>query len=498
MAYLALYRAWRPRTFEEVVGQESIVKALQNAVTDNKIAHAYLFSGPRGTGKTSMAKIIAKALNCEQPAAGEPCNQCSSCRDINQGSFMDVIEIDAASNRGIDEIRDLREKVRIAPAQGKTKVYIIDEVHMLTTEAFNALLKTIEEPPPAVVFILATTELQKIPATIRSRCQSFNFRRLTTEEIAERLQQVAGSQGIELEEAAGGLIARRANGGLRDALSILDQVQAYRGGRISKQDVIDTLGLVDDLFLAELVDAALKGDAGVLVEKLNKALMQGKEAGQIAREAGYYLRDLLLFSQLGKQAGLQIASQEALVYLEEQKKQVKTSQLIEALRIMMEAADRLRFSEGNKILLEIAFLQMANLFHFQKAKPAEEKPVQTSRSPRPGPDKKEREQGKDQLWTYLLAGVKEQKIPTHALLSQGKLLGLREDILYVGFRKGYKFHKERLEEKGNRDIVENVLKQILKREVKLELIFLDEEQHNDIIVRKAKELFGEDIVEIIE
>jgi len=498
MAYLALYRAWRPQTFEEVVGQESIVKALQNAVTDNKVAHAYLFSGPRGTGKTSMAKIIAKALNCEQPAAGEPCNRCSSCSDINQGSFMDVIEIDAASNRGIDEIRDLREKVRIAPAQGKTKVYIIDEVHMLTTEAFNALLKTIEEPPPSVVFILATTELQKIPATIRSRCQSFNFRRLTTQEIEERLQQVAGSQGFELEEAAGSLIARRANGGLRDALSIMDQVQAYRGGTINKQDVVDTLGLVDDLFLAELVDAALKGDAGILVEKINQALIQGKESGQIAREASYYLRDLLLFSQAGKQAGLQIASQEVLAYLEEQKKQVDTSRLIEALRIMMEAADRLRFSEGNKILLEIAFLQIANLFHFQKAKPVQEKSVQSMRSQRSGADKKEKEQGKAQLWTYLLAGVKEQKIPTHALLSQGKFLGLRDDILYVGFRKGYKFHKERLEEKGNRDIVENVLKQILKREVKLELIFLDEEQHNDIIVRKAKELFGDDIVEIIE
>jgi len=278
----------------------------------------------------------------------------------------------------------------------------------------------------------------------------------------------------------------------------MDQVQAYRGGTINKQDVVDTLGLVDDLFLAELVDAALKGDAGILVEKINQALIQGKESGQIAREASYYLRDLLLFSQAGKQAGLQIASQEVLAYLEEQKKQVDTSRLIEALRIMMEAADRLRFSEGNKILLEIAFLQIANLFHFQKAKPVQEKSVQSMRSQRSGADKKEKEQGKAQLWTYLLAGVKEQKIPTHALLSQGKFLGLRDDILYVGFRKGYKFHKERLEEKGNRDIVENVLKQILKREVKLELIFLDEEQHNDIIVRKAKELFGDDIVEIIE
>lgn len=500
MAYLALYRAWRPRSFEEVVGQENIIAALRNAVREGKTAHAYLFTGPRGTGKTSVAKIIAKALNCEDLIDGEPCNRCSSCRDINQGNFMDVIEIDAASNRGIDEIRDLREKVRIAPAQGKTKVYIIDEVHMLTTEAFNALLKTIEEPPQGVVFILATTEPQKIPATIRSRCQVYNFRRLTPDEILARLQKVAESNGIQLDEEAGTLIARRANGGLRDALSILDQVQSYREDHISKEDVLDVLGLVDDMFLAQLINHALQGETAELVEKLNLALLQGKEAQQLARESTYYLRDLLLFTLLGNRAELQMVGKEARQLLIRQKEKVASDQVMQSLRLMMDTAERLRYSEGNKFLLEIAFLEIAGIF--KTADKVKAPKSEKSKNQAPGPaqpaEKRAAEQKRDRLWSEVLAGVKEQKIPTHALLSQGKLLGLRDNIAYVGFRKGYKFHKERMEERANREIVEAVFKRLLNRDVKLEIIFIDDAQQNDMIVKKAIEFFGEDIVEIID
>jgi len=495
MAYLALYRAWRPQRFEEVVGQEKTVTALRNAIKEGRLTHAYLFSGPRGTGKTSIAKIIAKAVNCENIEEGEPCNLCSSCTDINNGNFMDVIEIDAASNRGIDEIRDLREKVRVLPAQGKKKVYIIDEVHMLTTEAFNALLKTLEEPPDSVIFILATTEPQKIPDTIRSRCQSYSFRRLTGPEILERLQQVAASDDIELDQEAGQLIARRANGGLRDALSTLDQIYSYKGKTIKKEDVLDVLGLVDELFLARLLEKVVDQDTAGIIEMLATALGEGKEAQQLARESALYLRDLLLYMVMGDETDFLVVTATSKPLLQEQKPKIDHNQLLQALRLMMDTADKLRFSEGNRFILEVAFLQMTQIF-------SSETPVVQSARPEPkttrvqAASKGAKPDAREVLWNRLLAGVKEKKIPTHALLAQGKLLGARDDVLYIGYKKGYRFHKERMEEKENRELVEGVARDILKRNVQIEFVFLDDEQYNDIIVKKAIEYFGEDIVEI--
>ena len=294
MAYVALYRKWRPQGFDSLVGQETVRTALTNALETGRIAHAYLFAGPRGTGKTSTAKILAKAVNCEHGPTPNPCNKCQNCVRINDGTSMDVFEIDAASNRGIDEIRDLREKVAFAPVNGRYKVYIIDEVHMLTTEAFNALLKTLEEPPPHVIFILATTEPHKIPATIHSRCQRFDFKRVTDSDIVKRLREVADGSGIAADDDALQLIAVQADGGMRDALSLLDQC-GVMAERVSAETVRSVLGIVGREALRELVKAVGEGNVPKSLELLEALLAGGKDVKQIITELAEYLRAVLLY-----------------------------------------------------------------------------------------------------------------------------------------------------------------------------------------------------------
>lgn len=294
MAYVALYRQWRPQDFNALVGQKAVKTTLKNALASGKIAHAYLFSGPRGTGKTSMARILAKALNCEQGPTAEPCGQCSNCQRIVQGTSLDVIEIDAASNTSVDNIRDLREQVAFTPAESRYKVYIIDEVHMLSTGAFNALLKTLEEPPAHAVFILATTDPQKVPATIQSRCQRFEFRRVTVDEIAEHLAMVATGSGIEADADALRLIAIQAEGGMRDALSLLDQC-GVMAKRVTVATVREVLGIVGREALHELTEAIGRRQLPQALATLNLLLAQGKDVKQVLTELIEYLRALVLY-----------------------------------------------------------------------------------------------------------------------------------------------------------------------------------------------------------
>ena len=294
MAYVALYRRWRPESFADLVGQEHISRTLSRAVTSGQTSHAYLFTGPRGTGKTSTAKILARALNCAEGPTLTPCGVCDSCRSISDGSSMDVFEIDAASNRGIDEIRDLRESVKFAPTEGHYKIYIIDEVHMLTTEAFNALLKTLEEPPERVIFILATTEPHKVPATIQSRCQRYDFHRITVTEIRDRLIYVCKESDIAAEEDALGIIAAQADGGMRDALSILDQCMALAEGTLTAERVQEALGLVGRAWIRRMAGEIAARDAAALIAQLSELLQSGRELKQVLAELAQYFRQLMI------------------------------------------------------------------------------------------------------------------------------------------------------------------------------------------------------------
>lgn len=359
MSYTALYRKFRPDTFEDVKGQEHIVTTLKNQIQAERIGHAFLFCGTRGTGKTTVAKILARAVNCEHPVDGSPCNECKICRAIQSGTSMNVIEIDAASNNGVDNIREIREEVAYRPTQGKYKVYIIDEVHMLSTGAFNALLKTLEEPPSYVIFILATTEAHKIPVTILSRCQRYDFRRISIDTIVGRLQELMDKEGVKAEDKALRYVAKAGDGSMRDALSLLDQCIAfYLGEELTYDKVLEVLGTVDTEVFSKLLRQVLAGNITGCIHILEELLTGGKELSQFVADFTWYMRNLLLVKTSDDAEEVLDVSSENLKVLKEESRMVDADTLMRYIRVLSELSNQLRYATQKRVMVEIGLIKL--------------------------------------------------------------------------------------------------------------------------------------------
>ena len=359
MSYTALYRKFRPDNFEDVKGQDHIVTTLTNQINANRIGHAYLFCGTRGTGKTTVAKILAKAVNCEHPVNGSPCNECEMCKAIQAGTSMNVIEIDAASNNGVDNIREIREEVTYRPTEGRYKVYIIDEVHMLSTGAFNALLKTLEEPPSYVIFILATTEVHKIPITILSRCQRYDFHRISIDTIAARLSELLKVEGVEAEEKAIRYVAKAGDGSMRDALSLLDQCIAfYLGQTLTYDKVLDVLGAVDTEVFSRLLRKVLAGDVTSAIRILEELIVGGRELSQFVGDFTWYMRNLLLVKTSDNPEEAIDVSSENLKLLKEESGMTDVETLMRYIRIFSDLSNQIRFASQKRVLVEIALIKL--------------------------------------------------------------------------------------------------------------------------------------------
>jgi len=453
-----LARKWRPQVFEDVVGQDHVVKTLKNAIRRDRVAHALIFSGPRGIGKTSVARILAKALNCEKGPAETPCNECTNCREITEGVSMDVREIDGASNRGIDEVRELRENVKFSPLTSRYKVYIIDEVHMLTKEAFNALLKTIEEPPPHVIFMFATTEVHRVPATILSRCQRHEFRRMSIKQISATLRKIATAEGIEISDAGLTLIAEGAEGSLRDAESIFDQVISYAGTVVKDGDVETLLGFTDRKLLYDISRAVLGRDAKAALRILDEGYYAGVDMKQFYQMLQRHFMNLLLV-KVAEGAGRFIDLPDfEITELKKQAGSASGETLKRLLDILMAEDEEVRKSLDPKLNLEFILVKMASLEPLipvyelldrvegmERRLTGEAQPLKASPVASKAPEREKTEQAEmpvaepaaGDLWEGFKETVKKRSNPLWSMIEPGSLIGYEKGCLRIGFPKGY-------------------------------------------------------------
>ncbi|MGD0915790.1 MAG: DNA polymerase III subunit gamma/tau [Thermodesulfobacteriota bacterium] len=523
MSYLVLARKWRPQVFEDVVGQRPITQTLQNAISQKRVAHAFLFTGARGVGKTSTARILAKALNCEAGPQINPCNRCSACHEISSGISMDVIEIDGASNRGIDEIRELKENVRYTPAKSRYKVYIIDEVHMLTREAFNALLKTLEEPPPHIIFVFATTEPHKIPATILSRCQRYDFKRIPLKEIIGSLKRIVEEEKIQISQRGLLSIAQASEGSLRDAQSLLDQVISYGGKDIRDEDIAEILGLIDRKILYDTVEAIANKDIERCVEIVDRVYHFGYDLQHFCRELLQYLRNLILMKVSQHPEGLMELPEDELVVLRKLSERFDFDQLNHLFSLLLKGENEVAQSTFPRTMLEVALIRMATLRpllpideilrKLEKLEkvdhptmatgeddepPADQRlerpdqaldsmgvseetePLPLERTPTLNDSQKEAGEGGDEsqkvheeTWKGLVDFTRGKNPVLGSFLAMGSLVDVNDEKIEIGFEKD-SFHYDRISEKENRSQLEAICHEYLQRKTKLIITALDQ------------------------
>ena len=540
LAYTALYREWRPRNFEEVVGQEPITTTLRNQILNNRISHAYLFSGTRGTGKTSTAKVMAKALNCLELKDGEPCNECVMCKKINQGLAIDVTELDAASNNGIDRIRDIIEDAKYPPQEGRFKVYIMDEVHMLSMGAVNAFLKTLEEPPANVIFILATTDPQKLPITILSRCQRFDFKRISNINISERLRKIISAQGVLSDDKSLDLIARVSDGAMRDALSILDQAIAMGDGKVEYDGLINMLGLVTNEHLFSITASVIERNIEKAMTTIENIVFSGKDIGLFIKDLVVHFRNLLMIKVTNNPEEVLDMSLENIALIKEQGSRIRVEEIMRDIRILQEAENNARISKQTRLYLELAIIKMCKIEYdtssevilarvnkmeealrsgkiqvdqvSSKGTPAViggenkgkqvKKPVVAGSRPvniEENSDSKTSLEDIQRAWQDILEAFKARRaMIIFASIVTGKPIECKNGILTIQYDDQYAFGKERLEKSDNYKLVNEVISEVMRENIKVKFVI----DKSEILERTPEEVlldaFGESVVEFID